>query len=1010
MELNRLFKIGINETIIDKPPVGSPVNHAVNWQNKELTTDEFISHVKCGHAFSAHFRENYRNTQNFICSDVIAADVDGTMTLEEALGSSFIKDNATFIYTTPRHNEEEHRFRVVFLLEQTISRSGDWRDALLGLAHKLGSDKSIKDAARLLYGNTKATVYFIGKSLSQEETKNLISVGVDHRSRVDRNLNSPFSMISSMNLSPETRITLATGQVLPLKNIEPKLSVYCPFHPDKNPSAFVIRSLYAASIGIHCMACNVSYWAGRSVDYDFDAFDRLIEERTTIDRIRIREHQDTATFLEQYFPPDPSINIRQQKYLGDLSYRPGITMVKSPKGSGKTESLRLLLEQIRTKTFRIDLDKKDYPKSILLVGHRQSLIREAAAKLGLPCYLDNPDHFERKKGFATCLDSLHKVTTKHNSFYSDGGYLSTEVVKYDVLILDESEQIFSHLTADTLSKNNGTQKAYDALEKVIREAKSIYALDADLGLITAHTLKEMRPNDWKDRCHIIFNKPVAIERRRKLYLFRRKTDINNKLSDAISQGKRCFITSNSKDTINTLEQLILKKFDGKILYKKITSDNSRNPEERDFVQNIVSEYEKIQVLLCSPPLGTGIDISFPNGEQKVDHIFGYFYPCVNTHTDIDQQLSRVRNPGEVSVWFRASNFNYETNFEVIKNELAQGYWVQAAIKGKNELGEVLFDDNHPLLLVWSHVICSQRSSKNELLRHFEKLRAQNGWDLETLETWKQPGLQSDSWKEAQKSVKEKKIAGILAAEDLPDEDIIDLHNIWTSGEKFTSAQGFQLKRGMLRMTFNTEVTEDLVRLSLDGQLQKRISNFKVLCLMIDQEYPSSYTEALVRKSSPEKIGRMSVGNLVLVLMDVCGFIRAGKIDPEIELNLVSLERFRKVCVKNQIVIEEIIKSNFRDDFDKNPVRQLNVFLGLVGLAVKKVSRKRSSSKQSRFYALDISRLKKMCAFARTYTDFEEIKKYKKECPTDEWGCSRGRRIMGTLDDLMNIFKKEQPES
>jgi hypothetical protein len=44
---------------------------------------------------------------------------------------------------------------------------------------------------------------------------------------------------------------------------------------------------------------------------------------------------------------------------------------------------------------------------------------------------------------------------------------------------------------------------------------------------------------------------------------------------------------------------------------------------------------------------TGIDITFPDGACFVDRVFGFFFSFINTHTDIDQQLSRVRNPGAV---------------------------------------------------------------------------------------------------------------------------------------------------------------------------------------------------------------------------------------------------------------------------------------------------------------------------------------------------------------------------
>ena len=42
------------------------------------------------------------------------------LTIDEAMASPFVRDNATVIYTTPRHTPEEHRFRIVFVLDRRI--------------------------------------------------------------------------------------------------------------------------------------------------------------------------------------------------------------------------------------------------------------------------------------------------------------------------------------------------------------------------------------------------------------------------------------------------------------------------------------------------------------------------------------------------------------------------------------------------------------------------------------------------------------------------------------------------------------------------------------------------------------------------------------------------------------------------------------------------------------------------------------------------------------------------
>jgi len=42
----------------------------------------------------------------------------------------------------------------------------------------------------------------------------------------------------------------------------------------------------------------------------------------------------------------------------------------------------------------------------------------------------------------------------------------------------------------------------------IAHAKAVVALDADLGLVTTHAMRTMRPQDWASRCRIICNLPV----------------------------------------------------------------------------------------------------------------------------------------------------------------------------------------------------------------------------------------------------------------------------------------------------------------------------------------------------------------------------------------------------------------------------------------------------------------------------------------------------------------------
>ena len=49
----------------------------------------------------------------------------------------------------------------------------------------------------------------------------------------------------------------------------------------------------------------------------------------------------------------------------------------------------------------------------------------------------------------------------------------------------------------------------------------------------------------------------------------------------------------------------------------------------------------MSVLVSHLAWGTGVDITFDNNAQLIDVVYGFFQARVNTHFDIDQQLSRV---------------------------------------------------------------------------------------------------------------------------------------------------------------------------------------------------------------------------------------------------------------------------------------------------------------------------------------------------------------------------------
>jgi hypothetical protein len=950
--VDRLFKIGVNERLRDKEPANSPVNLATDFKQKNLSFDQLIGHIKQGHGVSAHFKNAYRTSANFVCSDFVAADVDEDLTIQEVLAQPFVQEFASFIHTTASHTSENPRFRVMFLLEETITKSNEWGDCLFGLAIKLISDRSIKDAARFFFGNSRAEFHMIGNLLPAREANKLIAVGAETRGRYKSNIGGQIALASKTTIGDDQLIKLNSGEMYPLEMVAVGSSLYCPYHLDRRPSAFVVKSRRGEK-GIHCMACNSTYWSKDGDDYDFDAFDQLVEDRHRIDEQRVIDNKSNSNFLARYFPPTPQITYHQSRYLPAITYRSGITMVKSPKGTGKTEALRALIRKIDEGVIPRSIAKKDHPQSILLIGHRRSLLKEAANKLGLRYYLDaNPSDEitvenaallepavsnelqerndssvaleigspqnakktkpsrDKRRDLAICLDSLHHIAEKHLEYLGNRKFKSVAPKPYDIVIIDESEQVFSHLLSETIRSRVGIDRAYRAIEFEIRKAKSVYALDADLGLITAHALKALRPDLWKNDCRIIYNKPLDKIERRQMNIYRDKKDLQNRLLDAIRENKRCFVATNSKKTANTLSELINKEFNSTIKMRVITSDNSQNPDERAFVENIRNEFLKIQVLICSPSLGTGIDISFLDGRCEVDEVIGFFYSFVNTHTDIDQQLARVRNPAAVSVWFDGARFNYETNFDVVRRGLAMANFVPNAVGDKlDDGGNLTIDYEHPLLLIATHVTVAQRASKRDLITLFEKLRKANNWDIAYVD--KLPKVKIDTrWKDATLTVKEKRIVGILNAPKLSDDDFLDLSIRLRAGEVLSQKEKYSIERSEIERVFNSPINRDLIVLDENKRLRQKLNNFDAIF---------SNTESLEQTiQSAERLFEVNgafqnspIWILVFYVMISVGFFHGGKFQKGIKLSASNLAIFVTFCKTNRIIIEQILKVSLR---------------------------------------------------------------------------------------------------
>jgi hypothetical protein len=759
------------------------------------------------------------------------------------------------------------------------------------------------------------------------------------------------------------------------------VSVHCPHHEDADPSAFTVRS-QRGHIGIHCMACKATFWPnGERDNYDFTAFDRLFEER----RLGQPESDADSIGLGRFFPSQSKFERFQERYLPTIGYRPGITMVKSPKGSGKTQALSSLIDDIRAGRFRGDIAPNERALSVLLIGHRQSLIREAAAKLGLQFYLDKGDAGDRNlRTLAVCLDSLPK--------YNESGASALDGRRpkpYDLVILDESEQVLSHLTGDTIARRYGMERCFDALMYEVANAKAVIALDADLGLVTAHAMRTMRPQDWHSRCRIILNAPVVQMKNRVMQVYKSRQFLEARVIEAIKRGERCFIVSNAKKYVEAMHRMILNACGDAVTIRTITSDNSRDVAIVDFIKNIKTAILTVQVVIASPSIGTGVDITFPGGARMVDRVFGFFYPFVNTHTDIDQQLCRVRNPGAVDVWIDAMRFEFTSNIDVVKDDLARAYKVKRAVRGRREDGMVDYDRDDPLLMICAHVTALQRASKNRLVELFCQLREANGWDIERVGE----ASASKAFDEAKKMIAAERIEKLVQAKTVSSDDYIELDSKATKGASMTPDEQITYEKNYFERTVGVALDRDLIETNLDGKLIQRIET--MARVVKSWAYGSEAIDARLQLATMPQ-GRLEEAEpavLVAMFLRFVGLTTADGFDVGYALSMADLAPFAALCRTNQTMIEEAFAEAMRADLAENPMRQLNQFLRRIGLKLKKVKTAKVDGEKVRYYALPAEGVDLMLGLARSYQAVcrrQEIEKEEKRYSSIGGGRSSNR--------------------
>lgn len=334
------------------------------------------------------------------------------------------------------------------------------------------------------------------------------------------------------------------------------------------------------------------------------------------------------------------------RYLpADLDLRRPVTLMRAHKGAGKSTWCARQLRQLRQR----------YPgdgPQIVSITLRRVLARQLADDLGIACYLD----LARQKAKPTdndivvCYDSLAKRCKLH-----DRGY---------IVVLDEVAQLLPYIAGggtnpDRLTGADGSPPAsarnWEVFVAMLREAKIVIAMDADLDEETVEMLCQLAPNTFTPahRHRILVEDPRLI---RDAIYSSRPALLYSMWRDVL-RGRRIAVACSAVEDAEALAMWLgqLGAYRNVANPWAVRSAGSRFCDPlrvtlatgplRDLYPDPVSATKDCDVLIYTGTWGTGVDLCQQGHWHRV---YGLLDAEVTSAQSASQHLGRIRYPIETT--------------------------------------------------------------------------------------------------------------------------------------------------------------------------------------------------------------------------------------------------------------------------------------------------------------------------------------------------------------------------
>jgi Domain of unknown function (DUF3854)/Origin of replication binding protein len=525
--------------------------------------------------------------------------------------------------------------------------------------------------------------------------------------------------------------------------------------------------------------------------------------------------------LSNKYPPNVKLTTR---FLSNAVSLPtmGLVVLWSGMGTGKTELMAKFREL--------------YPQMRFLnLGHRVNLLKNLSQRLNTEMYSAiSQGDLAKAVGLSITVDSLHKLQTQLN--------------EYGCIFIDEACQYLAHLLHSKTCREHRAE-ILEVLEFLIRKAKLVVLADAHMDDLTVDFFRAMRPED--EVPFIIKNDYKETGRTVYLYEGDNNSALVSKIFTALMLGLKIMVVSDSKKFIKKLEAaMTVKVFDNQPLFGtegqlesnsentlriwSIHAENSGSEENVAFIKDISEEVKKVDVLLASPSLGTGVDI--PN--YHFDAVFGAFHAVSQTATECAQSLHRYRPQVPLHIWVAPRPpFGYkETNAAKIKERMLELNEMTAfLIRIDPETGRRGAEKDWALD-AYCEIEANRNRSINNLRDDLHSLLGEMGYNLTPAESEADTQVAMELKEAGQTLDIAHQLAVVQAATISSSEYLSRQSKDFLPPEEIVECEKYRIQRD-----YGMPVTEELVERDAGGYLISQIIALESLLLPSEGEIIDSVT-------------------------------------------------------------------------------------------------------------------------------------------------------------------------